>query len=206
MAGSWLNVALPLHVVVHESLRFEGLNDIADSKIRDGMYHVMAVSLVAASNAPYTNSPYSVYALCGPMLQGHWYYVFTTASSLFISRASCFNILPHAALCDLSHGALRLFIFNFKSKRIIFIPLSVFPTVLLFCTWNAHTNLAVTFSDFSTVFFFLYFKGNHTRMPLRRKFEVIILSDKYRLSLPVAISLCVWAIVWVSYVNTIMNR
>ena len=56
---------LPLHLVVHETpLRFEGLNDIADSKIRDGMYHVMAVSLLAASNAPYTNRPYTVNAPC----------------------------------------------------------------------------------------------------------------------------------------------
>ena len=66
--------------------------------------------------------------------------------------------------------------------------------------WRSH------FQIFRQCFFFLYFKGNHARMPPRRKFEVIILSDKYRLSLPVAISLCVWAIVWVSYVNTIMNR
>jgi hypothetical protein len=65
-----MNFTLPLslHLVVHEApLRFGGLNGIADSKIRDGMYHVMAVSLLAASNAPYTNRPYTVYALCGPI-------------------------------------------------------------------------------------------------------------------------------------------
>jgi hypothetical protein len=59
---------------MHEApFRLEGLNDIADSKIRDGMYHMMAVSLLAASNAPYTNRRYTVYALCVLTLQGHWY-------------------------------------------------------------------------------------------------------------------------------------
>jgi len=55
MASSRVNFTLPLpsQLVVYEApLRLEGLNDIADNKIRDGMYHVMAGFLLAASNAP----------------------------------------------------------------------------------------------------------------------------------------------------------
>jgi hypothetical protein len=45
------------------------------------------------------------------------------------------------------------------------------------------------------------FRGNHGRMPPMRKFEVIILSKIYRLSMTFAITPCVWAISWVSYIN-----
>lgn len=50
-----MNFTLPLslRLVVHEApLRIEGLNALADSKIRDGMYHVMAVSRLQPATPP----------------------------------------------------------------------------------------------------------------------------------------------------------
>jgi hypothetical protein len=198
---------LPLHLVVHEApLRFEGLNDIADSKIRDGLYHVMAVSLLVASNAPYTNRPYTVNAPCGPIC---------VAGSLVLklllflrplvaylclvppASISCHTLRCVIYLTGLSVSSSSLIL---RAKRLFLLALLFSPSALLLCTWNA-TRIWRSHFQISRVL--CIFKGKHARMSPRGKFEVIILSNKYRSSMAVAISPCVWAIGPVNYVNTI---